>query len=540
MGHVPCEACGSSDAGWLFGDGGFYCYSCGHSNQSGRTGDVNIPPSARKKPLELIDVEVSALGKRHITLETAQKWGYGYGTYKGKRAQVATYRDPSGRAVAQKLRFENKKFMVLGDLDAAGFFGQHLFKSGGRSIIITEGEIDALTVSQVMENKWPVVSIPAGAQGAKTCFKKNLEFLQKYEKVIIMFDMDDPGQKAAIECAELLPPGRAFIASLPLKDPNELLKAGRSSDLVSAFWNARQYRPDNLVTGDDLWAYMKKSTLAPAVPYPYEMLNRMFKGGARRGEVTMIVAGTGTGKSTFCKELAYGLIQEGQKIGYIALEEDVGETMWGLLSVETNKRLTVETDTNILFSPEMEQRFHNLKDKVIAYDHFGSADSENLLSRMRYLAKGEDCSFIFLDHLSIVVSGMDMDDDERRTIDRVMTSLASLAKEANVGIFVVCHLKKPGGSGKSHEEGRQVVLDDLRGSGSLKQLAWNVISLERDQQDTEESHLALVRILKSRKIGKLGLAGTLAWDEDTGRLIERGDEMFADERELVEAGKEFE
>ncbi len=127
-------------------------------------------------------------------------------------------------------------------------------------VVVTEGEIDALSVSQIQGNKWPVVSVPNGAQGAAKAVARNLDYLMGFEKVIFLFDNDDPGHKAAQECAALLPPGKAYIGSLPLKDANEMLVAGRGPEVVDAIWGAKAFRPDVLpvpmegTTGQDLWA----------------------------------------------------------------------------------------------------------------------------------------------------------------------------------------------------------------------------------------------------------------------------------------------
>jgi twinkle protein len=118
--------------------------------------------------------------------------------------------------------------------------------------------------------------------------------------------------------------------------------------------------------------------------------------------------------------------------------------------------------------------------RVFLYDHFGSADSDNLFNKIRYFARGCGCTTIVLDHISMIVSGIE-DGDERRIIDNLMTKLATMAQELNVRIVIITHLKKP--MGKPHEEGGHVTLDDFRGSGSIKQLSHTAIGLERNQQD---------------------------------------------------------
>jgi len=134
------------------------------------------------------------------------------------------------------------------------------------------------------------------------------------------------------------------------------------------------------------------------------------------------------------------------------------------------------------------------------------------------MVKALDCKVIFLDHISIVISGLE-NDNERRLIDNTMTSLRSLVEELKCGMFVVSHLRRPEGK-ISHEQGLQVSLAHLRGSHSLATLSNQVISFERDQQSEDESNVLTCRVLKNRFSGDTGIATTLLYNKDTGRLTE--------------------
>jgi twinkle protein len=158
--------------------------------------------------------------------------------------------------------------------------------------------------------------------------------------------------------------------------------------------------------------------------------------------------------------------------------------------------------------------------KFFTYDHFGSMDSNNLMNRIRYMAKGCGCGWIILDHLSIVVSGMG-DGDERRLIDNTMTKLRSLVEELKVGMIIVSHLKRP--EGRGHEEGATTSLSQLRGSAGIAQLSDMVLGLERNQQDDTTRNRTIVRILKNRFTGETGIASYLEYDAQRGRLTDMGE-----------------
>ena len=456
--------------------------------------------------------EAYGLDKRGISEETCRKYGYSIGSYNGQRAHVANFVQ-EGRIVGQKLRLKNKDFRTLGD--CSGLWGKHLWNTG-KKIVITEGEIDALSVAQSQSCKWPVVSIPNGVNSAKKAVAKDLEWLMGFEEIILMFDMDNQGQQAAKEVGAILPPGRCKIASTPRKDANQTLQEVGGSAIVDAIWRARVYRPDGIIAGEDTWDLVKEDTSASTHLYPWEGLNEKTL-GARRGEIVTFCAGTGAGKSTTTKEIASYFLSKGETIGYIALEESVRQAAIDFMSITANKMLHLEKDLDEKFLRDIWESVF-AANHLYLYDHWGSVDVEILSNRIRYLVRSCGVGWIVLDHLSIMVSGIE-GGDERRLIDNIMTTLRSLAEELNIGMFIVSHLKRPQ-QGKGHEDGKQVTLSDLRGSGSIAQLSDFVIGLERDQQSDGETN---VRVLKARYKGSsTGLAGSLYYDTETGRLRECG------------------
>ncbi|WP_173489372.1 DnaB-like helicase C-terminal domain-containing protein, partial [Marinobacterium sp. xm-d-509] len=512
-----CAECGSSDANAVYSDGHTYCYSCEtYGKAEGASSSPQSSSVSDRAVSGLLPIgEFRALGKRQITEETCKKLSYTVSTdAQGRIVQIANYKR-DGKVIAQKLRYPDKAFKFLQDKEACkdkgpGLFGEHAFKEGGKILVITEGEIDALTVSQLQGNKWPVVSLPNGAdktgKGAKRDVGRSIDFVNSFDKVVFMFDMDEPGQASAKACATLLPPGKAFIASLPLKDPNEMLVAGRGREVVSAMWDAKPYRPDGIVNAADLWDRVRKPKENNSVAYPWDALNRKTL-GARKGELVVLTAGSGVGKSAVVREIAYHLMNNGQTVGMLMLEENIERTALGFMGLHLNHPLHL--DRGDFTEEELHAAFTATSGsgKLYLYDHFGSTSAGNLLERVRYLASGCGCDFIVLDHISIAVSDAEANDtdlDERRLIDMLMTKLRSLVEELGVGMFVISHLRRP--QGKGHEEGAMTSLSQLRGSHAIAQLADFVIGLERNQQDEETRNETTLRVLKNRFSGDTGEA----------------------------------
>jgi len=159
-----------------------------------------------------------------------------------------------------------------------------------------------------------------------------------------------------------------------------------------------------------------------------------------------------------------------------------------------------------------------VKDKaeVFLYDHFGSSDVELICSRIQYMAKALDIRWVILDHISIMISGMD-NGDERKMIDRAMTKLRTLVQELDIGLILVSHLRRPEGD-KGHEDGAKVRLGQLRGSHAIAQLSDICLSLQVDPEDSDGDS-RFIHVLKNRFTGETGHAGGVTYDRDTGRLL---------------------
>lgn len=514
--HEPCPKCGSSNNLARWPDGHAYCFSdhCGYYEKEG--GEQTPTQRQPKTKMSLLQGDYKSLKGRGITEETCRKFGYQVGKMGEDTVHIAPYRDAQGAVVAQKVRGKGKKFKFLGEPSNTVLFGQHLWGEKGKKVVVCEGEIDTLTVSQLQGNKWPVVGIQNGAQAAKRSLQKQLEWLSGFDEVILMFDMDEPGRHASQVCAELFKPGQCKIATLPKKDPNECLQANLGEEVIKAIWNAKTYRPDGIVDGAELWDVVSVEDTISSVYYPFEGLNEKTR-GLRKGELVTITAGSGVGKSALVREIAYHLISENETVGMMMLEENTKRTALGLMGVYASVPL------HLGFGDTDGQTLREAFDATVGsgycylYDHFGSTEIDNLVNRVRYMVKSLGCDWVILDHLSIVVSGLG-DGDERRLIDNAMTLLRTLVEETGCGLILVSHLKRPG-EGKGHEEGAKTSLSQLRGSHAIAQLSDIVIGLERNQQG-DTPNMTTVRILKNRYTGETGMACILEYCVTTGRLRE--------------------
>ncbi len=549
--YQPCQDCGSTDALTIYDDH-THCYSClSHRFENGKEYDLSETIGFDAKELDDLTIVKEPLQngstpllwkQRNISAAVMQR--YDVQAVHDNSVEFPYY-DNSGNKIASKHRSSHKSFYTTGNFKKAGLFGAHtLTKDAAQrdsAVIVTEGEADALAAFQMFNRVdpeatkltrkgsklTPALSIKSGVASAERDFRENLELLEQFDKVYIVFDSDEYGKKAAPLCARLLTPGKAFVVTLELKDACDYSTAGKSTEFASHLRDSRCYTPSGIANAADNFDGLWDEQNITSIPFPWrELQDRTY--GIRSREIITWAAGTGVGKSSLLRELQHHYIKNtNYNLGIIALEEGINRTKRGILAVEANDRLHLnEVFAN--YDHEEIKKFYDATlgtGRVYLYDHFGSMEMNDLLNRVRYMVVGLECQIIFIDHLSILVSGMDIS-DERKAIDRTMTLLRQLTEETGCSIHLVTHLRRLG-SDRSHESGVEINLSHLRGSHGTSQISDTVIAMERDTQadDPVEANTVTLRVLKCRYTGDVGVAGTLYYDKSTGRL-ERVKESF--------------
>ena len=501
-----------------YSDGNSFCFKCDKLIQKNSS-----PTTVKKTKTYTETVEMPGIFKslkdRRISEEILRKFNVTVEVdAQGNITQhyYPYYKDES--VVGYKTRnVANKSFFAKGNISEGGLFGQNVWNGGGKYITITEGELDALAVSEMFDGKWPVVSLKTGAGGAVKDIKENLEWLETFENIVICFDQDSPGKQAAQNVLPLFSHGKVKTVSLPLKDAGDMLKEGRVQDFISSWWNAKQYRPVDIVSLSDesCWeAFIKRGT-EEITPFPeaYGTLNAMMNGGISAGEVTVIGALTSVGKSTMVYNLLYGMVTESnKKIGAVFLEADKGEMVERLISLHGGENISlipINERDNTVYRELYEEFIYD--DKVHFVDHQGSSDVDELFGKMRWMVKGMDCDVIILDPLQAAVQS-----NENGTIDTFMDRCLKLAKETGVSIIIVSHMRKP-----VVKDPHDVNEYDMKGSGSINQIAFNTILLSRDKmsEDDYARNSTKVQLVKCRRTGRTGHAGWLFYEETTGRMV---------------------
>lgn len=84
---------------------------------------------------------------------------------------------------------ETKRFMRQYPIGGANaLFGLHLVKDTDNTIVVTEGEFDAMAVHQ--ETGYPAVSLPNGVSNLPDGL---IPYFNRFEKIILWMDNDEAG-----------------------------------------------------------------------------------------------------------------------------------------------------------------------------------------------------------------------------------------------------------------------------------------------------------------------------------------------------------
>ena len=502
-GLLPCPntSCKSSDAFFKYNDGHGYCYSCksffkpGESQAGGVTGGLQE------------DTSYQFVAHRDITLGAFRKYN------------VKTKVDSDGRPLSVyfpygddrfKIRgFSSKSFHSIGDMTGGHLFGGDVFTAGqSKAITLVEGEYDALAAYEMLGSTFPVVSIRSSSSAVKDV-EKHHEFINSFQKIYLAFDGDVMGQAATNDVARMFDFNKIYHVKLTAhNDANEYLTKGDAQDFLFAWHNAKRFMPKGIVSDyDEIEAVLRSEGQSSLCSYPFPTLQTMTY-GVRRGEVILITAMEGIGKTEIVGAMEYHVLGEtDENIGIIHLEEDEKRTIQRLAGYSLG--IPAHLPESELAVEDLLGAYKNLckrDSRVHLYSHFGSDDPTVILDTIRFMASVCKCAVVFLDHITMVVTGHETD-DERRKLDYISTRLAMMTKELNFSLVLVSHVNDDG---------------KTRGSRNIAKVCDVHVHLDRnlESEDITDRNTTKLTIRKNRYSGHTGPAGYLNFNPKTFKVEE--------------------
>jgi twinkle protein len=561
--NQPCldlKRCGSSDARQIYEAGDSFCFSCSKAfpaeegSMAKQSGDEQFEETDTEKVklndageedyseklAEIAEYPTRGFQDRGITKKVTEFFGVkvGYDTAGNIEAHYYPYGD-EGPVEGYKVRKLPKSFSYIGK--AGGLFGRSKFAGGGKRVIITEGEIDAMSIAQAYFDKhqkvYPVVSMPSAAGTAQLL--ANREWLRSFKEIVLCLDNDEPGKVATEKAIKILGVDKVKLVNLgDYKDANEVFLAEGGQELLVRIYDAQMHKPAGIIDRKDMRAQMHAKIDQVAIPYPdcLSEFNEKVK-GRRRGEIALHISGTGSGKSTVIREIILDdvkVLKPEEKIGIISLEETPGDTARNLVCMQLEKNRNKQEITR----EEMDAGFDAVfgaddqDERVIVLDHQGSIKDESILDQIMYMIL-MGCVHIYIDHLTILVSEGAEGLTGNEAIDKIMNDMLRIVKNENVHIGLVSHLRKTKAGDKSFEDGYMATMDDIKGSGSIKQVCLDIFAYARNMnaETPEERNTIKKAVLKCRETGDTGPVAPSYYDVWTGRL---GNSTTVKEPEMFE------
>lgn len=505
--HGECPACGSKDNfSWYLDDAG---QEYGRCETPGCKHTV-VTDSYRADAVmhtksEPVWVDLPTMYTDDVRLTTSRSIAestletYNVGSDEDDSKVMLPYYSVTGVPLGWKERpTKHKKFYAhfAGDnSEHVGFFGMN--KRGRRKLLVVEGELDALAAYQMLKGQMDVWSVPFGAKSLVPKLRQFVELIDSYDAVYVCMDNDSEGQTAAIAAMSFLDPGRGYnvvLSGAIGKDACDYLKAGHADDFRASVWGASVNGDAGFKNKAQLKADVIDRILHPdkykGTSTGFDSLDKLI-GGCRPGEIHLVISGTGVGKSSFVRQVAFQLAEQGENILYITLEDNAITTAQWFMSYVEGQRLVSGAGSE-LTEEQLADTFTAAMEHIELVDNVNYLDKDDVLKKIKYAKKRFGISHVFIDHVSALASGSAVPD--REYLEWFWPNLKQQAEVQEVGVWVVSHISRD----KDDKADTMPTLSRIKGSTASQQWAHDVMGLGKsDPKDRESS--TVLRMLKANR-----------------------------------------
>lgn len=443
--------------------------------------------------------------------------------------------DNQPQVIGVKVRQIPKKFRAEGHnkVEDTHLFGQiNFINSLNKTIVLTSGEIDQLStyqmLSEALREQCPaVVSVTTGEGGVKQ-YQAQYDYLNKFEKIVLIPDNDAPGKTAMKKAVQALPKDKVYILDIPevYKDPNGMLLAGKENDFVTLYFRAKPYVPDGIVGSGELYQNLLDIIRIQKIPLPpfLKELEEMLSGGLTLESIVNIAAASGIGKSSYVNELVYyWIFNSPYKVGIVSLELSSGQYANALFSRHVHKKLSLlkseEAEEYLKTDEAIEAGKELFKNKDGTDRFYLIEDRSSKLNIMEDLILeliiGCDCKIIILDPLQDLFAGISLEQQEQH-----MAWQKVIMKTYEICIVNINHTRKAASTKDSGSTGSMISEEDIQGTSSIYKSGSVNILLQRNKlaEDPLERNTTYVYLSKNRLNGVTGPAGKILYDNQSHTL----------------------
>lgn len=402
-------------------------------------------------------------------------------------------------------------------------FGWQAIPATAREIVITEGEIDALSWAAY---GYAAMSVPyGGGSGAKQQWIENeFERMDRFERIYIATDMDKTGEDAAEEIANRLGRHRCLRVKMPRKDGNACLMDGvTAAEIEEIIRTASSLDPEGLRRPSDLGnqvvqLFWPSHETHVGYRMPYGKLRDKFL--LRPAEVTLWGGESGAGKSQILSDCIVDWIGQGSRVCLSSLEMKGAQTLKRMCK----QVVGADRPTEGAIIESLGWLDHGL----LLYERVGKASIDGLLQVFDYARAKYGCDQFVIDSLMrLGIAGDDYNGQEKAIFRLVEWTLSN-----GVHTHLVAHARKGArdrvGPGET---------EDIKGAMEIGANAFNIVIVWRNRRleddikaaktDDERKELGekpnvIVNIAKQRNGDFEGKAG-LWFDQSSYRYYATSD-----------------
>lgn len=376
-------------------------------------------------------------------------------------------------------------------------FGWMAIDPEAREVVITEGEIDALTA---WDYGFPALSVPFGGGGGdkQRWIEAEYDRMARFEVIYLAVDMDREGNAAAEEIAGRLGRHRCRRVDLPRKDLNKCRQDGVTAEEIRAYFDrAKSLDPPELLRagafGDVVVAlFWPSGDREPGYVLPFGKIgNKLI---FRPSELSEWTGATGVGKSQLLSFALVAMAEQGARVCLASLEMAPAQTIRRMVKQAGN----VDRPTE----PFVRDIVQWMDGWLWMFGLVGKTAVERLIEVFEYARARYGCDVFAID--SLMRLGVGSEDYEGQ--EKAVFHLVNWAVEKGVHIHLVAHARK-----SDRNSGSSVpVAEDVKGTSEIASNASNILGVWRNRKLEDELHTTAeaaekgdpVAILKLEELGQ--------------------------------------
>lgn len=408
-------------------------------------------------------------------------------------------------------------------------FGQHTYTGRQKILMITEGQLDALSVHTMFDKKQRdkicVCSIPNGVKSFKW-LEESKNFLKNFEQFVLWGDNDPAGQEWVAEVRERMNGGQMVSVLTNSKDANEFL--------MNEFTGKFAFTKENtLPLQKELKGLAGVGEIKmPAEPFSINtgfLTHNYNDGGYKTGRLTLLTGVRGSGKTSYARQTALASVLKGvptfvfsgeSSAGHekdqfarlvaapneIQYKMNIGGRKCFYATQDAHKKLCA-LGRETLFLSDCDMVRKNQKEETLF---------DSILENMKTLASDFGVKLFVLDNLMVFTngSGSKVFDDQRR----IATELKAFANKYNVHVLLIAHPR----AGEGYQK--------ISGAMELENMADTILRYVRCDKKTLSEAVEMPfemaervsAALLTEKIRDDGTAKIqpMEWDYEKGALFE--------------------